>query len=157
MAGLSLTKDGHLSLDTTKFTNAFNTRYTDVQKIFSEQGTSANGELQFVASSNSTQAGTYAVNIAQAATKASVTTTGFSGTYTNGGGTDTFTVKDTSNNASVDIHLTNGMTTTDIVNTLNTAFATGTTHPLGMVATANGNDVVISHTSYGSSSGIQIG
>jgi flagellar hook-associated protein 2 len=123
MAGLALTKDGHLSLDASKFQTAFSTRFSDVQKLFMEQGTSTNASLFYTASTSATQGGTYAVNVTQPATQAQVTGSGFTGTYATSG-TDTMTVTDIGSDASVRVALTNGMTTQQIVDALNASFTT---------------------------------
>lgn len=124
MAGISLTKDGHLSLDQTKFQNAFNTRFDDVETLFMERGTSTNASMFYSASTSATQPGSYAVNITQAATQATILGAGFSGTYADDGTADTMTVTDVQHNTSAQIQLTNGMTTQQIVDAMNSAFTT---------------------------------
>lgn len=137
MAGISLTKDGHLSLDSTKFQTAYTTRYDDVQKLFTEQGTATNPNVVFGAATGATQPGTYAINITQAATQASKLGSGFSGTYVDDATPDVMTVTDTGSGASVQVQLANGMTTDQIVASLNSAFGTAEARALQTSAVLN--------------------
>jgi|GEM_PF-278102 len=122
--GISITSDGHLSFDSSKFTTAFNTRYSDVTKLFMESGTSTNPSLVYAASTSATQPGNYDVNVTQAATQAQALGSGFSGVYNQTGAPDTMTVTDTISNASAQIQLAGGMTTAQIVAALNASFGT---------------------------------
>lgn len=122
--GVSLTKDGHLSFDSTKFQSAFTTRFDDVETLFMERGSSTNPLAFYSSSTANTQSGTYALNITRAATQATVLGTGFSGTYVDDATPDVMTVTDAQHNASVQVQLANGMTTQQIADALNTAFAT---------------------------------
>lgn len=124
MAGISLTKDGHLSLDSAKFQAAFTTRFTDLQKLFTESGTSTNASLYYTASTSATKSGSYAVSIAAAASKAQILGMGFNGTYNDDGMPDVMSVTDTGSNTSARVQLSNGMTTAQIVAAMNSAFAT---------------------------------
>ena len=122
--GISITSDGHLSFDSSKFAGAFATRYTDVTKLFMESGASTNPSLIYTASTSTTQPGAYDVNITQAGAQAQVLGSGFSGVYNQPGAPDTMTVTDTVSNASAQIQLTGGMTTAQIVAALNASFGT---------------------------------
>lgn len=123
MAGISLTKDGHLSLDSAKFQTAFTTRFDDLQKLFMETGTSTNASLYYTAATSATMGGSYAVNITSAASKAQILGAGFSGTYGDDGTPDVMSVTDTGSNSSARVQLSNGMTTAQIVAAMNSAFA----------------------------------
>lgn len=130
MVGVQLTKDGHLSLDTGKFQSVFATRYTDLQKLFMEQGSATNAAVTYLSSTAATQSGTYALNITTAATRATVLGTGFSGTYVDDATPDVMTVTDTALRASASVQLASGMTTAQIVAALNSAFTTQETRLL---------------------------
>lgn len=134
MAGISLTKDGHLSLDANKFQTAFTNRFDDVETLFMERGSSTNPQAFYSSSTAATQSGTYALNITQAATQATLLGAGFSGTYSDDGTPDVMTVTDPQHSTSVQVQLTNGMTSQQIVDALNTAF---TTPEKRVVQTAN--------------------
>lgn len=122
--GISITSDGHLSFDSTKFAGAFANRYTDLTKLFMESGVTTNPSLIYTASTTATQPGNYAVNITQAGAQAQVVGSGFSGVYNQPGAPDTMTVTDTVSNASAQIQLTGGMTTAQIVAALSASFGT---------------------------------
>ncbi len=124
MAGISVTRDGKLTLDATKFTTAFNTRFTDVQTLFMERGTSTNALMDYSSSTAATQSGTYAVNITQAASQGSTTGVGFSGTYTDDATPDTVRIADLATGGAALVTITNGMTGQQIVDAMNSAFAT---------------------------------
>lgn len=124
MAGISLTKDGHLSLDASKFTDAFSNRFDDLQKLFLERGTSSNPALNYTSSTSATRAGTYDVNITAAATQATVLGAGFSGTYADDATPDIMAVTDVASNSTARIQLSSGMTSAQIVDALNAAFST---------------------------------
>jgi flagellar hook-associated protein 2 len=166
-SGISLTKDGHLQFSTDTFQNAFNTRFTDLQDLFMEEGTTTNSSMIYASSTASTTPGTYDVNVTQAASRAQVLGTGFSGTYQDDGTPDTMTVTDPATNYSTQIQLTNGMTTADIVSALNTQFATGQNQTIttanvlndasGTTAATTGTKLVDLHDASGASSGVAIG
>jgi flagellar hook-associated protein 2 len=126
--GVSLTKDGKLALDKAKFDSAFKDRYPDVQKFFSAIGTTTDSEVNFAGFGSVTQAGTYAVTIATPATRAAVTGAGFSGTYADDGTADTMSVTDTASGGAATVSLANGMSTAQIVQALNDAFALKVKH-----------------------------
>jgi len=128
LAGLSLGQDGKLSLNTTKFEAAFRTRLSDLRSLFAQVGTATDARVSYITSGAKTAAGTYAVDITAAATQGLLAGTGFSGTYADDGTADTMTVTDVLSGVATSVSLTNGMTTTDIVNALNSAFATTTKH-----------------------------
>lgn len=124
MAGIALTSDGHLALDATKFGTAFATRYDDLQKLFLERGSASNPALYYAASTSATRAGNYAVNITAVATKAQFLGSGFSGVYADDATPDSMSVTDLGSNATATVQLASGMTTAQIVDALNSAFAT---------------------------------
>lgn len=122
--GISLTSDGHLSFDSTKFQAAFTTRYNDVTKLFMESGVSTDPSLVYTASTTASQPGNYAVNITQPAAQAQIVGIGFSGLYVQPSAPDAMTVTDLSSGATAQIQLTGGMTTAQIVAALNASFGT---------------------------------
>ncbi|MDQ2889585.1 MAG: flagellar filament capping protein FliD [Gemmatimonadota bacterium] len=152
--GISLTSDGHLTFDTSKFQSAFTNRYNDVTKLFTESGVSTNPSLVYTASTSATQPGSYAVNITQAAAQAQVLGSGFSGSYSQSGAPDTMTVTDLTSNSSAQIQLSNGMTTAQIVAALSAAFTANGV--VSVTASAVGNQIQIQHNSFGASSGFAV-
>jgi flagellar hook-associated protein 2 len=153
MAGLSLARDGKLSLVSSKFTAAFNDRLPDLQKLFQQAGTATGASTFYVTSGPRTPAGTYAIGITQVATQSQAAGSGLGGAFADDGTDDTMTVTDTVSRRPVSIALTNGMTSTQIVSALNTAFGGS---GLGLVATDTGGEVSITQSSWGSSPGITV-
>lgn len=153
MAGLSLGRDGKLSLDTTKFSAAFTDRQADLQKLFQQSGSSTGPSTYYLSSGSRTPAGTYPVNITQAATQTTVAGSGLGGGYTDDATGDTMTVTDTATRRSATITLTNGMTSAAIAAALNTAFGT---QGLGLVATEAGGELTLTQGQWGSSAGITV-
>jgi flagellar hook-associated protein 2 len=135
--GISLTSDGHLSFDSTKFQSVFTSRYTDVTKLFMESGASTNPSLVYTASTTSTQPGDYAVNVTQAAAQAQTAGSGFSGVYNQAGAPDTMTVTDLASSSTAQIQLAGGMTTAQIVDALNASFGTPQSRALQSSVTLN--------------------
>lgn len=128
--GISIQADGTLKIDTTKFKDAFNNRFTDLQRLFMERGTTTDAEVTFLTSSSTASSGTYAVNITTAATQASVQGSGFSGTYADDATADTMTVTEAGSGYAAQVQLSNSMTTTQIVDALNTDFQKALKHKL---------------------------
>jgi flagellar hook-associated protein 2 len=126
LIGINLDNDGQLSIDSTVLTNNLQTRFNDVQALFSVKATISAGSLEYSNSGRLTQAGNYAVNITQAATLANVTSeTAVSGTLASD---ETMTVTESGKTAK--ISLTASMSMADIVNTANAEFATTYTQTL---------------------------
>ncbi len=124
LAGISIGQDGKLSLNATKFEAAFKGRINDLRQLFSLIGSTTDSQVSYVSAGSKTVPGTYAVDITQAATRATLLGTGFSGTYADDGTADTLTVTEAGSGASVSVQLSNGMTTADIAAALTSAFGT---------------------------------
>ncbi len=137
MAGISLTKDGHLALDAAKFQSAFTNRYDDVQKLFVERGSSTDPSLSYTSSTSATRAGNYDVNITSPASQAQLLGSGFSGSYADDGTPDTVAITDLSSNATARVQLASGMTTAQIVDAMNSAFLTPQPRTLRSAVTLN--------------------
>lgn len=153
-AGLSLDRNGKLSLDAAAFDASFSSRYGDLRTLFTEQFSSTGADLSVVSSGANAVGGTFAVDITVPATRASIASTVFNGVYDDGGTPDTLTVTDTRSGQSVDVILTSGMTAAQIAAAVQAAFdAAG----LGITATTNGNQVELTTTEFGTLAGIQLG
>jgi len=118
LIGINLDNDGQLAIDSTVLTNNLQTRFNDVQALFSVKATVSAGSLEYTSSDRLTQPGEYAVNIAQAATRASLTSTTIVGGTLGSG--ETLNITESSKTAA--ISLTAGMSMADIVNAVNTEF-----------------------------------
>jgi flagellar hook-associated protein 2 len=124
MAGISIGTDGKLTLDASRFNDAFNNRIDDLRTLFSQRGSATDARVTYISSTGSTAAGSYDVAISQAATQAALLGTGFSGTYADDGTPDSLSITDLQSGAVTTVQLSNGMTTGDIAAALTTAFAT---------------------------------
>jgi flagellar hook-associated protein 2 len=120
--GLSLDKSGQLSLDAGAFQKAFTDDYTAIERLFVPQKSATDPQVSFTALGSSTAGGTYDVVITGPAAPASVTGSGFSGTYADDGTADTLVVTDKATGWAARVSLSNGATTAQIVDALNAAF-----------------------------------
>ncbi|MCL4866670.1 MAG: flagellar filament capping protein FliD, partial [Gemmatimonadales bacterium] len=152
-AGLSLDRNGKLSLDAAAFNASFTTRYSDLRTLFTEQFGTSSVDLTVVSSGANAVGGTFGVEITVPATRASIASTVFNGVYDDGGTPDTLTVTDTRSGQSVDVILVTGMTSAQVAAAVQAAFdAAG----LGVTAVTNGNQVELMATEYGALAGIQV-
>ncbi|OPZ20482.1 MAG: Flagellar hook-associated protein 2 [candidate division BRC1 bacterium ADurb.BinA364] len=71
--GISTLRDGTLSLDTSKLTDAISNDYDTLRQLFATVGESQSEYLTYAGSSTKTAEGKYNINITQAATRASLT------------------------------------------------------------------------------------
>ena len=67
--GISTQLDGSLSIDETKFSNAIQDNPMGALALFAEVGQTSDNQVEFLASTDSTAVGTYALNITQLATR----------------------------------------------------------------------------------------
>lgn len=121
LIGISLDDDVNLTIDDTKLTSALTTNFVDVKKLFIAFGSSPNSQLQYVGHTDSTEGGTYAINITQAATRTTVTgSAALAGTL---GADETVTVQDFTSGRLATVSLTSSMTLDDVVNAINSEMA----------------------------------
>lgn len=153
MAGLALQADGTLKLDEAVLKTALSTSFQDVATLFNTGASSTNGSLSYFVSTAKSLPGNYAVDITAAATTASVTGVGFSGTYADDATADTLTITDAASGATGSIALTNGDTIDAIVTKLNTAFGS---NRMTLQASKSGNELVITGTRYGSAASFTV-
>ena len=142
LAGVSIDKDGNFTFDRSAFIAAFDANPTGVTKLFTQGGTADSAAVQFVSASDSAVAGTYDVNITQAATQAS--DTGLTGAWPPG---PLPTVKVRVGTTEVSYAVKNGDTRADVAAGLNSAFASA---QLDLQATDTGSGVQINSSAYGS-------
>ena len=146
-AGLALQGDGTLKLDQAAFKTALAGNFADVVSLFTTAGTSSNGQLSYWTSTSKTVPGTYAVNVTAAATTASVTGAGFSGTYVDDGTADSVAITDAVSGATANVALNAGDTIDTIVARMNAQFATA---KMALAASKSGNQLVLAGTRFGS-------
>jgi flagellar hook-associated protein 2 len=145
LAGVSVDKDGNYTFDRSKFLAAYAQDPNGMQKVFSQWGSSTSGQISFIAATDNTQAGTYAVNITQAATQAFSSSGGAVAAGTTvrasiGGTIAAYTVQA-------------GDTAASIASGLNQAFAA---QNLQIVASTNGNAVELRTSQYGTAGTMQV-
>ena len=128
--GIELGRTGVYDIDSAKLRTAIENDPIGVQRYFAVYGAGSTGTLDYVSSGKDTESGTYAVVITAAATQASVTGSGFGGTYVDDATADTLTITDIGTNSVYEVSLTNGMTMTQIVDAVNTQLQTATTRQL---------------------------
>jgi len=145
MAGITLDNEGQLSVDSSKLSGFLETNFSDIQQLFAANGTTDSGDIEYISSTNDTEAGEYVVNITQAATKnSSVSDTAVSGTL---GSDETLTITNGDNTAV--ISLTGGMTISNIVNAVNIELDTVYTEKLvGETEVTADSDPVASTTAW---------
>jgi flagellar hook-associated protein 2 len=153
LVGVDVDAKGQLSIDSDKLNGFLKTNFNDVQQLFSANGTTSSGSLEYMYSKNDTKAGTYTVNITQAASKnSSSSDTAVSGTL---GADETLTITDGENSATVS--LTDGMTISDIVNAVNTELnATYTEKLTGSTLVMTGGIAAASTTAWNAVDGANL-
>lgn len=91
--GLSTAADGTLSFDKNKFTAALNKDPEGVEAVFLAIGRSDNAGMKYVASSDTTTAGKYVVNVTQPATQGSLSNAAISDLTVTAGVNDSFSIR----------------------------------------------------------------
>ena len=112
LTGINLDNQGQLSIDNDKLEGYLKTNFNDIRNVFSTNGSTNAGTIEYVDSTRDTQAGEYTVNITTAATQS--TSTSNSGTV---GENETLTITDGDKVAEID--LTTDMTLSNIKNAIN--------------------------------------
>ncbi len=143
LIGVSLDSDAKLSIDDTELTDALTTNFDDVKKLFVAFGSSPNSQLQYISHTDSTQGGTYSVNITQAATRTTLTgSAALAGTL---GADETVTVQDYATGRLATVSLDSSMTLDDVVNAINSELAKEYTEQLqGSTATGYSSSTLFS-------------
>ncbi len=141
LAGISSDRDGSFKFDRSKFLAAYNANPSDIARMFTQGGQSTNPDISFVSASDSTRAGSYAVNVTHLATQAS--STGMNGTWPTGVASS-IAVKVGTTQITYAVKTTD--TQSDVVNGLNTAFANA---GLSLEASINGTGLDVKSSAYG--------
>ena len=119
LVGINIDRDGLLSINDSTLEGYLQTNYSDVVGLLVAQGSSTNSNISFVSSGLKTEAGSYEVEITQAATQASTAGVGFSGSLNEDA---TMTITDDSGIEAV-IELGAGWNITSIVDAINSELA----------------------------------
>ncbi len=132
--GITSDTKGKLSVDDTTFLSEINSDFYAVKRMFVAEGTSTDNEISYISHTDNTVAGNYTVTINTVATQASVTGTAVLTTGTGDNNPQTLTITDTSTGriaiATLDGDDTSGNSIDNIVNTINSEFATERTQTL---------------------------
>ncbi|MCD6569364.1 MAG: flagellar filament capping protein FliD [Deltaproteobacteria bacterium] len=115
LVGINIDKNGLLSINDSTLDGYLRTNFSDIVNLFVAQGSSTNSNLTYISSDTETVAGSYEVEITQAATQASTTGTGFTGTLSED---TTVTITD-NGGRQAEISLSSGWNITSIVNAIN--------------------------------------
>jgi Flagellar capping protein len=143
--GLGLTSSGTISLNTGTLSTALTADFNTVAGLFGQAGSTSNANVQYLSATSATQAGTYAINVSQAATQAS---TSGSVAIPSGGILQSESLTFGSGSSSVVVPLSSGSTLNDIVSTINdTLQQSGMT---GITASANNGYLELQSNAYGS-------
>ncbi|NVL89821.1 MAG: flagellar filament capping protein FliD [Desulfobacterales bacterium] len=127
LIGITSDNDGMLSIDDDDFKDAFEDNFNDLRRIFIAEGSTTDGDIQYISHTRKTVAGDYAVKITQAAEQAQTTGTEI---LTSGiGATDieTLTITQGSKTAAITLNGAtgeNGSTIDNIVNAINSELDT---------------------------------
>jgi len=144
LAGVTEDQHGTFSFSQSTFLAAYNSDPNGMAALFTQGGSSTNPNITFISAADSTQGGTYDVNVTQAATQA--TSTGLNGTWPTGTAT-TIAVGVGSNRITYQITAT--ATQADVVAGLNSAFANA---GLALGAAVSGSGIEINSVGYGHNS-----
>lgn len=149
--GLGLTSSGTISLNTSTLSTALNSDFNSVAGLFGQVGSTSNANVQYVGAGSSTQAGTYALNVSQAATQATVS--GSAAVPTSGiAQNESLTIS--SGSSSVVVSLASGSSLATIVNTINdTLQQSGVT---GLTASNQNGYLEIQSNAYGSAQNFSV-
>ena len=149
--GLGLTSSGTISLNTSTLSTALNSAFNSVAGLFGQVGSTSNANVQYVSAGSSTQAGTYALNVSQAATQATVS--GSAAVPTSGiAQSESLTIS--SGSSSVVVSLASGSSLATIVNTINdTLQQSGVT---GLTASNQNGYLEIQSNAYGSAQSFSV-
>lgn len=112
LVGINLDNEGQLSIDTDKLQGYLKTNFNDVKSLFSANGTTNAGTLEYLSYSRDTKAGEYTVHITTAATQSTSTSN-------NGAVGENETLTITEGDEVAEIFLTTDDTLTDIKNAIN--------------------------------------
>lgn len=159
--GITFQKNGTLALDSTKFSSALSSSYSNVASLFGAISTSSDSLVSFSASSSNTKPGSYGINITQLATQGAAlgTTAVAASTIITTGANDSLNV--TVNGISASITLPAGTYTplqlaTTVQNQINASAALS---PAGITVAGSidaGGMLSINTTKYGSTTSVII-
>ena len=151
--GLTLNKSGTLDLDADELRAALDTNYADVQALFGTRGSTVGDGLSFVSGTTATAAGTYTVDITQAATRAS-RSFAFAGPFADSGtNANTMTISDAYSGVSGSVTLQDGDDAASVASKLQALFAST---KMTLSASSDGTNLTLSGAKYGSAASFTV-
>ncbi|MEO8620962.1 MAG: flagellar filament capping protein FliD [bacterium] len=153
LVGISLDKNGALGVDDNAFTDALRANPDAVKSLFALAGSVTGSGLEYVSAGDATVAGTYAVNITAAATRATATGSGSVFPYVAGATPTHLTVLDSGSGITDSITLANGDGASALSVRLNAMF---TARHMLLTATVVGGELSITSGQYGSKAGFNL-
>ena len=138
--GVSINRTGRYDFNRATFESAMETDATAVAELFASRTSSAATAVSVGAFTPATVDGSYAVEITQAATRASVTGAVMAGGYPADASPDDLTIRDISGGGSYSVSLVGGMTAQAIADALNTSFNTPSNRRLELPAYRTGGN-----------------
>lgn len=155
LVGVSLDATGKMQVDTDALKAALASNPNDVRALFATAGTSSTTAIQYMAAGTRTKPGTYAVNVTQAATTASATSSPIVGAFNNTSVADEMDVTDSFTGRTIKVTLADDDTAQSIAQKLNSAFATSS---IRLTASVNpDSSVQITSSLYGAASNFTVG
>lgn len=154
--GITRTNDGLLDFDKDKFMEQFNSDPESVELLFQRASSSTNPELTGIYIPVEAKAGTYDVSITSVATRASLSGTGFDGTFNaTGSGDRTLSITDASSGKTLDFVVMDAESVSDLVSRLNQELKDQGIAITASVAT-DGVNISLAHDRYGSEHGFSL-
>ncbi|HEY0971251.1 MAG TPA: flagellar filament capping protein FliD, partial [Gemmatimonadales bacterium] len=154
LVGVSLSKTGTLEVDESRLKEMLKGSFADVKALFGSGGRTSDASLEYVVSGTKTQPGSYEVTIDSLATRPTIAGTGFLGAYTATGAEDRLTITDSVSGKTVDVPLTDGMTSGELVIAMNAKLASEGLR-VGAEVDAAGK-ITLTGTEYGSAARITV-
>ncbi|MDP3027958.1 MAG: flagellar filament capping protein FliD [Deltaproteobacteria bacterium] len=127
LIGIVSDNNGKLSITDKEFTDALTNNFQSLRRIFVAEGSTTDGDVQYVGHTNKTVAGEYTVDITQAATQANVTGTAVLTAGIGAANVETITITQGSKIAAITLNGAAGENATsidDIVNAINSELST---------------------------------
>ena len=122
LIGIRTDDDGNLTIDDAIFKDAFNNHFNDLKRVFIAEGSTTDGDVQYITHTNNTLAGDYDINITTAATQAETTGSQALTTGIGAANVETLTLTEGSKTAAITFNGAsgeNGSSIDNIVNAIN--------------------------------------
>lgn len=157
--GVALDKNGVLQLDSSKLQKQLDTDPGAIAALFAKAGKASDSRVTFLKAGTSTKAGTYAVDITQAATKGSLVGAQAAALTITSGVNDTLTVTVNGTQATVTLgaatYASADALAAEVQSRINGASAL-TANSLGVTVTNNAGTLTLTSNTYGSSSSVAV-